>query len=329
MAFLFQPVKFIKESSVRDENFQIDRQNEITSSGEFSGSEAKKFYENLLNDDEKATDPTEKRIASKPIRPIIKLSKHKGKLNVTDRRLTMNVLFKASSEGELDLVESCLKNGLNVNSQDDFKWTPLMCAAFAGFYDVVEHLLMNGSDKNLKNLKGQTAADLAMSNGFFHVAQLIEYSSHKYTPDKSNCSLETHTANYFCDGCRIRYTAPDHKTSTLHLLKTSKLPEERPFFHIPGGNKGYQLMVREGWNERSGLGLDGKGRKYPIRTSLKRDRLGLGSKTVASAKVTHFAPFDIEAIRSTKQERISVKRRLNSTEAKRKETEVNFRREFY
>lgn len=42
------------------------------------------------------------------------------------------------------------------------------------------------------------------------------------------------------------------------------------------------------------------GRKYPVKTVLKRDRLGLGSKGSQQARVTHFGPNDHSAVKRKK-----------------------------
>lgn len=59
-----------------------------------------------------------------------------------------------------------------------------------------------------------------------------------------------------------------------------------------------------------GLGPDGVGRKYPVKTVLKRDRLGLGSKGNQQARVTHFGPNDHSAVK---------RKKVITTERKRKE----------
>lgn len=59
-----------------------------------------------------------------------------------------------------------------------------------------------------------------------------------------------------------------------------------------------------------GLGPDGVGRKYPVKTVLKRDRLGLGSKGSQQARVTHFGPNDPSAVK---------KKKLITKEGKKKE----------
>lgn len=64
-------------------------------------------------------------------------------------------------------------------------------------------------------------------------------------------------------------------------------------FDIPCENKGYQMMVQTtSWSINSGLGKNEDGILYPIKTHLKKDRLGIGHEKQANstdeAKTTHF-----------------------------------------
>ena len=85
----------------------------------------------------------------------------------------------------------------------------------------------------------------------------------------------------------------------------------------------------------TGLGPDGIGRKFPVKTVLKRDRLGLGSKESEKARVTHFGPNDYNAVKRRKvsskekqkgkeQRRIS-RRERQATEKKERNWERNMR----
>lgn len=83
-----------------------------------------------------------------------------------------------------------------------------------------------------------------------------------------------------------------------------------------------------------GLGPAGMGRKFPVKTVLKRDRLGLGSKGSDQARVTHFGPNDCSAVKRKKvnskdkqksnARRISRRERLNK-EKREKNWERNMR----
>jgi hypothetical protein len=61
-------------------------------------------------------------------------------------------------------------------------------------------------------------------------------------------------------------------------------------YSIPASNKGYQILVKGGWNREKGLGADGSGHKFPLKTVMKRDRAGLGGSTEEKARVTHVTP---------------------------------------
>ena len=58
------------------------------------------------------------------------------------------------------------------------------------------------------------------------------------------------------------------------------------------------MMVDQGWDRDRGLGHEGReGKKFPVKTVLKRDRLGLGHGETGKAKVTHFGPGDTRSER--------------------------------
>ena len=54
-----------------------------------------------------------------------------------------------------------------------------------------------------------------------------------------------------------------------------------------------------------GLGPEGTGRKYPVKTILKQDRSGLGSKNKEKAKITHFSACDTSAVENTNDRKLS------------------------
>ena len=65
-----------------------------------------------------------------------------------------------------------------------------------------------------------------------------------------------------------------------------------------------------------GLGPEGTGRKFPVKTVLKKDRLGLGSKQKSKARITHFSPKDLAAVATNKESK--VKPRIARRTSKRK-----------
>ena len=108
----------------------------------------------------------------------------------------------------------------------------------------------------------------------------------------------------------------------------------RTHFVIPEANRGFQMMLSSGWDRKRGLGPSGSGKLFPVKTTLKRDRTGLGHESVkAASKVTHFDANDVSSVADVaadRRERQSTfdKRRKSKTLAKEKLKEVEFRREF-
>ena len=74
----------------------------------------------------------------------------------------------------------------------------------------------------------------------------------------------------------------------------------------------------------TGLGPEGEGRKFPIKTVLKRDRYGLGNEMSSKARVTHFAPNDQDAVKIKKERnkdgRKETKRTLSKKQKRLKES---------
>ena len=146
----------------------------------------------------------------------------------------------------------------------------------------------------------------------------------------------------WCQVCKSYYYASSslqfrdaHSTSTLHLISDKDFPPKcHSHFYLPHSNKGFQLLKKEGWDGESGLGPTGTGQKYPVKTVLKRDKLGIGSSTLAKAKVTHFKAYDETAVKGRIEKKIFKTRAARRKHAKwaeenEKQKEVDFRRLFH
>jgi ankyrin repeat protein len=67
-------------------------------------------------------------------------------------------LHWAAANGHMQIVQHCLEcKGVNIASQDDGGWTPLMSAVSSGRTGVVQMLLSKKADANLTNLNGAIA----------------------------------------------------------------------------------------------------------------------------------------------------------------------------
>ena len=136
----------------------------------------------------------------------------------------------------------------------------------------------------------------------------------------------------WCEICQVHYRAAvdatdsKHESSITHQFCSLTKEERRPdsSFYLNADNKGYNLLKSQGWDGASGLGPSSSGRKYPIKTVLKRDRAGLGSETSAP-RVTHFASRDSDAVKRVKTEQ----KKLLKKKAMFKEFEIDFRRSFH
>lgn len=120
-------------------------------------------------------------------------------------------------------------------------------------------------------------------------------------------------------------------SSITHQLNLKpKLPGT--VYGIPRSNKGFQLLVNQGWDTEKGLGNDGKGQKFPVKTILKTDRKGFGDKNKSAARVTHFGPGDVSAIKRNKniqrvpQQKTISRQQANQQRKKEKRKESDLRR---
>ncbi|XP_052268658.1 G patch domain and ankyrin repeat-containing protein 1-like, partial [Dreissena polymorpha] len=225
-------------------------------------------------------------------------------------------LLSFSQNGHFGQLEKLLKENLvDLNFQDQYGWTALMCAAVGGHFDVVLLLLNHGASRYATNSKGETVDDLC-PNIDHHVDRLQQqHVITKHVPKFEQ---------FYCEVCSLKFSdtsREEHATSTVHLFNLGLKPKTDNF-SIQSNNVGFQLMQKSGWDGESGLGTKGQGQKYPVKTSLKRDRrcLGNGEKEKLKPKVTHFGPNDETAVKSllTRDKRVISARTISRQERNRK-----------
>ncbi|XP_026477230.1 G patch domain and ankyrin repeat-containing protein 1 homolog [Ctenocephalides felis] len=217
-------------------------------------------------------------------RKKIKLTE-KAENQKTSTPFNLNSFMKFAVNNDTKALESYLKEyPENVNVIDDFGWSALMCAIQAGSKEVIELLLKYGADISITDKSGNTALSLAISHKNNYIVNMLLGTSPKTYLKNTKNSVES----FFCQFCNESFentALKSHETSTLHLFNT-KSTIIRPYFGIPVSNKGYQLLIRNGWNQNSGLGSSEDGRKYPIKTVIRKRRTGLGIEQEPS-RVTH------------------------------------------
>jgi ankyrin repeat protein len=82
-------------------------------------------------------------------------------------------LFNSILKGRIAVVQSLLIQGVNVNVRTVTGKTPLMAAAYKGYSDIVQLLLDNGADATIADHSGDTALKMAERAGFTRLADQI------------------------------------------------------------------------------------------------------------------------------------------------------------
>ncbi|KAK2575171.1 hypothetical protein KPH14_002573 [Odynerus spinipes] len=301
----------------------------------FHGQEARLAYEEVIKQEGEVT-PVKKsiplRVKSSNAQTVLHTKslsdsvqpKKNGSSENAVLKVTINAILKAVEQKDLKFLQKHVTTE-NVNVSDDFGWTPLMSAAYCGHLEVIEFLLQLGANRRIKEKSGLTAAQLALKRNHLNIVALLrkknDLTNVKTQADKLElteaskncreaiCSNEDNfkeklqeSKSFYCDICKRNFqetTVKKHEASTLHIFNTKpKLPSA--IYGISKQNKGYQMLLNTGWDEEGGLGPSGKGIKYPIKTTLKMDRKGLGQAGEKESRITHFMPGDINAIKNVR-----------------------------
>ena len=299
------------------------RKRKTSEDGKLTGNEAKQFYEEVLSLPKKRVD-----VGGKAVPPIIESRNSrkvknavckKGQKTSVKTPATSFQIFQYVQNNELEHLQAALlEQEFDVNMQDNFRWTMLMVAAYAGHMEIVEHLLEMGARWRDYVHKGMNAADLARSKGYHEIADLIESSDCEghHSGEQERIPLSSseplsrkqlhedstkrakRERSFYCDSCKTTVSSSHegtHNTSIAHLYSDPRGTPSGTSYGIPESNRGFQMLLRSGWDRDRGLGPQRQGHKFPVKTVLKQDRLGLGLGE-AKARVTHFSAHDKKAI---------------------------------
>ncbi|XP_030051228.1 G patch domain and ankyrin repeat-containing protein 1 [Microcaecilia unicolor] len=256
-----------------------------------SGEEARCFYENLLASVSEGSPGGRKACRKRPRR-----EEQVVRPGPTERG--GHRLLKCAQDGNLKALREVLEKGASdVNFRDGYYWTALMCAAYAGHVNVVKYLLDSGAAwVGVCEAQGRDALDLAEEAGHDDVIRLLQERGmalqEETAPRRGTLVLK------YCAVCKVQYqedSIAQHERSTVHLFSQRRAPVPT-HYHIPEHNVGYRLLLKDGWDPEAGLGPLGVGRKFPVRTILKRDQAGLGFEPGQKPKVTHFGANDEKAV---------------------------------
>ena len=339
-ATLFVPEKGISTTTSRDSTSEDNGEDDSRSKRtKISGEEARQFYEDvLLMPKESRRDKSCLRKKAESVkRRKRKDTKLQRKVPVVRECTSLGQLFLCIQEGDFESIRSALSKQLyDVNVVDNFNWTLLMCAAHAGHMTIVKYLLDHGADwQHHTDKRGNNAADLARSAGHTNIAEFIEShnrttcsvheQSHRKLIREAQTAIEDRremrqhsssrssssatgqsSSSFYCEICKMTVelgssTRDKHSTSTVHQFSCQHKPKVT-LYGIPESNRGFQLLLKGGWDPERGLGPDQQGQQFPVKTVLKQDRLGFGlSSREAKPRVTHFSAHDEAAVKSHRE----------------------------
>lgn len=315
--------------------------------GSLSGGLAQAIYEEII------AEPSERQFAhhneqltEKPpptqLKPKEHYFKKSSKVDIkSDSLKYRNVFLKYATEGNIEKLNELIAKNIDINVKDNYQWTALMCAAKANNYEAVDYLLRNEADISCKDLNGLTAFDLTSSSSIKKLFldlerhETLEEDGNEVSTGQDQTEYSEKSETLYCKVCSMSVADIDeHEKSIPHIMNKPKL-STGSCYYIPCTNKGYQLMMRQGWDGNKALGKDSEGSKYPIKTVLKRDRKGLGGyKKKQIPRVTHFDPFDEKAVKrgypfkADKQLTVFKKKHFKEKLNKEKKIEKFFRQEF-
>lgn len=309
-----------------------------------TGESARRFY------DATVSQPSTSTTVSRNNQPGVKDGSSKcpkerrERSKTTSRAIKTSDYFSAAQMNDVSELKRCLEAGVDIDATDMFGWTALMCASCAGAKDSVRYLLKKGANPDLRNKHNATALDLAAKRGHVNVVELFcKPEKHANDGNVSTTQVSHQTrreSDHFCSVCDTSVSAASvkaHDTSIVHQfnLRRGKSPAAT-HYGIPESNAGFQMLVGMGWNREKGVGHREQGRKFPVKTVLKRDRGGLGAQS-SVPRVTHFGPHDRSAVENLRKKESresasqSLKRKRKEDERKSlrlRKMEMEFRRSF-
>nr|ACO10757.1 BAT4 homolog [Caligus rogercresseyi] len=274
---------FVKAQEPTNESFKSNPHSHT------DGKDVKTFYESLFDASSSSSSEEEEEVQILYEKPSVSSTKTK--------ELSPYELFLAVENGSFKEVEELIRHGAPLNALDSYGWTPLMHAVASENVPVASLLLSKGANPaHSRDKGGLTCLSLAkikpMRDLLLNACPFIPPS------EKSPPSSSSTNNRIDCDVCEDSFTeGSPHSSSIVHNFRSSlsQPPPRSTYFGISEKNRGYELMLKTGWDPGKGLGPSGSGKLYPVKTVLKKDRSGIGASR-ERARVTHFGPGDERSI---------------------------------
>lgn len=288
--------RFVRESELRVENVTTKRIKHSIAIED--GQTARTEYEQILQTP--SSTSAFKRDESMKMK-ILRKNRRSSRKNVSYDK---SQFFRAATTNDVLTIEQMkLTSPMLINACDQFGWTALMMASYGGNLDVIKVLLRLGANMHIENNQKETALILAERAKHHDVVNFLKQTLEPIclSSDDDDDDDSTKIEIYVCNICQMEIAIADrksHETSTLHRFNRTDSQSSVPRFGIPESNVGFQMLLQQGWNRDNGLGAEQNGIMYPIKTTLRKPRSGLGVRQCNKPKVTHFKPFDCDAIKS-------------------------------
>ncbi|GAV09091.1 hypothetical protein RvY_18688 [Ramazzottius varieornatus] len=340
---MLRPVAFVPGSSPDTSSsfFHPGYHGNSLHSTEDEGVQIRKFYEDTISN--VSTSSSQRDTSPKR---ILTSNNDVQRSPTLKPKLSLAEFLKCAAENDVSIISKYVAAGFDLDAEDLFGWTALMCAAQRGSFETIRLLALSGADYRKANRKNQTAKDLALITGVTMSsthANVIAYLTEleKYTsfdameaelsnePDGSQESQPSKP--FFCPTCGVTFhetTTADHQTSILHQLNTGSQPT-RTLYGLSEFNIGFRMLKKAGWDSEKGLGVDQTGRKFPLATVFKRNRHGLGhgQSMKETPRVTHY-PHLLEAGKKDRKPDVCITRQeMNTKEMAARQQNMRLRRE--
>ncbi len=283
-----------------------------------SGDKAKNIYEGIISRPSEVKHSPEQ---SGRRRRISRKRKERiepdGSSNLISSTSESDLFFYVQNNQVTLLKEALARNSEAISVKDKYQWSLLMVASYAGHGEVVQLLLgLGASWRGIEDKKGRNAVDLARIAGHHQLANFMEsqneVGSTEEEPMLKRKRCREHLpgaggipkcSSFHCDLCELAVperSKTAHNTSTVHLINCQHTSQRADLsYGISERNRGYQMLVRSGWDPQGGLGPTQQGKMFPVKTVLKQDRTGFGGSE-GKARITHFQPHDEDAVKTNR-----------------------------
>lgn len=325
---VFEQVAFVR--AVEQEKVVVSQpQPTHTAVRPLNGDSARRFYDDVVSQPSTSVDGVKQLTAA-----VAGRNRRRRTCSQSVKPVKVSEYFSAAQRNDISALERCLSSGVDVDVTDIFGWTALMCASCDGATASVQYLLENGASRCLTNTQGKTAVELAAQRGHVVVVELLckpeKLAKAKAAPCTEARDPQQDPAQlcHVCDRYLSSSERNAHETSIVHQfnLRRDSAPG-MTHYGIAESNAGFRMLLGMGWNRERGFGLREQGRKFPVKTVLKRNRSGLGAEA-PTPRVTHFAAHDRAAVES--REGTPLKRKEQESRSRRmKHMEIEFRRSFH